>query len=118
VSQSDREIYQNVGDIVVRFKILECLECANAAMQWLKANGINGKIIRLKTKYSDEDFILSDRLMRKGINDSITINGKHYGVEVRGRVFDNLSSEGILREDWVNDFHCLSEQFDIQEKNF
>lgn len=97
VSQSDEEIYQNIGNIVAKFELLECLECANAVMQWLKANEINGKIIRLKTKYKDEDFILSDRLMRKGVNDSITINGKHYGVEVRGRVFDNLSSEGIIK---------------------
>lgn len=85
-------------------------------MRWLKANGIEGKIIRLKTRYPDEDYILSDRLLNQGINDAITINGKHYGVEVRGRVFDNLSTEGMYREDWLSDFHCPSEQFDIQEK--
>ncbi|CCI16877.1 hypothetical protein MICAF_2300002 [Microcystis aeruginosa PCC 9807] len=34
----------------------------------------------------------------------ITINGKHYGVEVRGRVFDRLSPQGIKREDWLKIF--------------
>jgi hypothetical protein len=48
-------------------------------------------------------------------NESITTNGKHYGVEVRGRVFDNLSVQGMRREDWLNDFHCQSEQFIVEE---
>ncbi|MDZ8242159.1 MAG: papain fold toxin domain-containing protein [Nostoc sp. ChiQUE01a] len=115
---SDEEIYQEVGKIVASFDILECYECANAVMQWLVENGIKGKMIRLKTRYRDEDYILSDRLLRQGIDDSITINGKHYGVFVRGKVFDNLSSEGMFREDWIKDFHCPSENFEIQEFDF
>jgi Papain fold toxin 2 len=87
VSQlSDEEIFEEVSKIVKNFKLLECLECAKAVMQWLKANDVRGKIIRLKTRYRGDDFILSDRLIRQGINDSITINGKHYGVEVQGRL--------------------------------
>jgi Papain fold toxin 2 len=115
---SDEELFQEVGKIVINFKLLTCLECATSVMQWLKANGIQGKIIRLRTKYKDEDYILSDRLINRGIQDSITINGKHYGIEVRGQVFDNLSTEGMSREDWLNDFHCMSEQFEVQEKEF
>jgi Ni,Fe-hydrogenase III large subunit len=115
---SDEEIYQEVGKIVTRFELLECYECAEAVMQWLNDNGIEGKVIRLKTKYRDEDFILSDRLMRQGNYDSVTINGKHYGVEVRGKVFDNLSTTGMIKDDWVNDFHCQSEQFDIKYLEF
>ena len=61
----------------------------------------------------DEDYIVSDRL---GNDESITINGKHYGVEVRGRVFDNLSPEGMMRDDWLKDFHCQSEEFMITER--
>jgi hypothetical protein len=52
-------------------------------------------------------------LERQGITDSITDNGVHYGVEVRGKVFDNLSPEGLAIQDWVNDFHCLSDEFDL-----
>ncbi|MUH00867.1 hypothetical protein F7734_54810 [Scytonema sp. UIC 10036] len=58
-------MYEEVGKIVTKFELLECYECAEAVMQWLNDNGIEGKVIRLKTKYRDEDFILSDRLMRQ-----------------------------------------------------
>ena len=81
-------------------------------MQWLTDNKIEGKLIELRTCYNDEDYIVSDRI---GSDESITINGKHYGVEVRGRVFDNLSAEGMTREDWLKDFHCQSEEFIITE---
>lgn len=58
---------------------------------------------------------MSKRLESRGINESITLNGKHYGVEVRGLVFDNLSTEGMIREYWIKDFSCPSEQFIIEE---
>ena len=112
---SVEEIYQQIGKIVEPFAVLECDKCATAVMQWLEENGIEGKILRLRTRYRDEDYIISDRLERQGIADSITTNGQHYGVEVLGRVFDNLSTEGIAREDWLNDFHCMSEQFLVEE---
>jgi hypothetical protein len=60
---------------------------------------------------------MSDRLMEQGMFDSITENGVHYGVEVYGLVFDNLSSEGLLFQDWVDDFHSISEEFDLIELN-
>ncbi|MFK0734057.1 MAG: papain fold toxin domain-containing protein [Gloeotrichia echinulata IR180] len=112
---SDEEIYQQVGKIVREFELYKCDECATAVMQWLKENGIDGKIILIRTARRKEYYILSKRLERRGINESITLNGKHYGVEVRGRVFDNLSMEGLTRENWIDDFSCPSEQFIIQE---
>ena len=65
-------------------------------------------MIELKTRYHDQDYLISDRV---GNDRSITINGKHYGVEVRGRVFDHLSPQEMKREDWLKDFHCQSEEF-------
>ena len=115
---SDEEIYQKIGKIVAKFDIFECYECAQTVMQWLQENRIKAKVLRLKTRYQDEDYILSDRLLCQGVSDSITINGKHYGVEVRGKVFDNLSSQGMSREDWLNDFHCPSEEFILNEVDF
>lgn len=49
------------------------------------------------------------------MNESITTNGQHYGVEVRGQVFDNLSEQGLSREDWLKDFWCHSGEFVITE---
>jgi hypothetical protein len=115
---SDDEIYQEVSNIVAPFQLLECYECATAIVQWLKVNHIKGKIIRIKRKYRDDDFILSHRLMSQGVTDTITINAKHYGVEVLGKVFDNISSQGMAFRDWINDFDCLSGEFNIQEREF
>lgn len=112
---SVEEIYEEVGKIVEKFTLLECDKCALAAMAWLKENGIAYKIIRLRTRYADEDFIISERLEKRGITEAITINGQHYGIEVQGKVFDNLSSEGMLRDDWINDFHCASDNFIVEE---
>lgn len=40
-------------------------------------------------------------------------------VEVRGRVFDNLSAQGMFRTEWVKDFSCPSDEFVVEElENF
>ena len=111
---SDEQIYQEIGKIIRKFPLLQCDKCAKAIVKWLKANQIQGKLLRLRTKY-DEDYIISTPLENKGITDSITYNGVHYGVEVRGKVFDNLSSEGMSREDWINDFECATQEFIVDE---
>lgn len=116
VSQlSLEEIYREIGEIIEGFAILECDMCAKAVIKWLENNKINGKILKLRTRYQDEDYIISERLEKRGITESITLNGQHYGVEVEGRVFDNLSSEGMTRDEWLRDFHCASEQFIMEE---
>lgn len=109
---SDEEIYQQVANIVRQFKLLQCAECAAAIKQWLKANGING--IHLKITPLDEaDFILSERW--DGGRSTITQNGVHYGIEVRGKVFDNLSPIGLSRQDWIEDFYCAIGEFTVEE---
>ncbi|MBW4476356.1 MAG: hypothetical protein KME54_05645 [Tolypothrix brevis GSE-NOS-MK-07-07A] len=113
---SDDDIYQEVGKIVANFRILKCYECAQAVMQWLAKNGIEGRVIKIQTAYG-EDYIISTRLESQGIIDSITLNGIHYGVVVKERVFDNLSTEGLPTEDWLNDFQCPSEEFLIDYLN-
>lgn len=109
---TDEEIYREVGQIVSQFELLKCYECAKTVMTWLAENDIEGKVLELRTPYRDEDYILSDRLSS---SESITDNGQHYGVEVRGLVFDNISPKGMRREDWLKDFHCQSEQFLVKE---
>jgi Papain fold toxin 2 len=116
VSQLSLEgIYREISKIVEPFRILECDRCAKAIIKWLEANEIKGKILRLRTRYKDDDFIISDRLERRGITESITLNGQHYGVEIEGRVFDNLSKEGLTKDEWLKDFHCASEEFILEE---
>ncbi len=112
---STEEIYREVGNIICRFKLYECAECAEAILEWLDTLGIKRTLMRLRTKYKDEDFIVSDRLTKLGVSDSITKNGIHYGISVRGQVFDNLSPTGLQLEDWIKDFHSPSEEFIIEE---
>ncbi len=112
---SDEKIYQAVGEIVGQFGLCKCDECAKALVQWLQANNVEEKVILIKTKKRREYYILSTRWQHRGVDESITFNGKHYGVEVRGLVFDNLSTQGLAKEDWIKDFHCPSEQFIIEE---
>lgn len=82
--------------------------------QWLKQRGIQGKLWRLSTRYDHEDFILSNRLEQQGCSESITENGVHYGVEVFGKIFDNLSRQGLSQADWIEDFTSLSNEFEIE----
>jgi hypothetical protein len=108
------ELYEKIGKLVVRFPLLHCEECASTLKRWLKQRGIPGKIWRLSTRYDYEDFILSDRLEQQGCPETITENGVHYGVEVLGKIFDNLSEQGLSIDDWINDFTSLSDEFDVE----
>jgi len=81
-------------------------------MRWLQRWAVEGLVLRLKTKRRSDSFITSKR---HGEDESITEDGTHYGVEVLSRVFDNLSSEGLTREDWLDDFSCRSGGFTIEE---
>ncbi|MGB3650920.1 MAG: papain fold toxin domain-containing protein [Rivularia sp. (in: cyanobacteria)] len=109
---SDEEIYQEVGKITATFKLYECYECVEAIIFWLKENGIEGKIVRIQTS-EGEDYIISRRWENQKINESISLNGTHYGVEIRGKIFDNISTNGITKEEWLNDFICPSRNFVI-----
>lgn len=111
----DEEVYREVGAIVCKYEIFKCKECAAAVLNWLADYQIEGKLLKLRTRFKDEDFIISARMSKKGMSSSITLNGIHYGVEVRGRVFDNLSEEGMIRNNWVKDFSCVSNQLILVE---
>lgn len=93
LSKKLRQPLMSAGHSV--FKRLECLECAQAVLGWLKQNQESGTLLRLRTKYRDE-FIVSSRWEQSGSTESISVNGIHYGVAVRGKVFDNLSFEGLV----------------------
>ena len=108
------EIHQAIGNLVIRFPLLHCQECAKTLKQWLKQRKIPGKLWRLSTIYDNEDFILSNRLEKQGCFETITENGVHYGVEVFGKIFDNLSRQGLYPDDWVQDFTSLSNEFKIE----
>lgn len=108
------QLYEAIGNIVVRFPLLHCQDCASTLKRWLKQRQIPGKLWRLSTRYDNEDFILSYRQEQQGCSETITENGVHYGIEVYGKIFDNLSREGLTPDDWVKDFTSLSDEFDVK----
>ncbi len=106
------EIWQRIGKVTGAYPLLECDKCAIALMRWLRRWEVEGVILRLRTRRRSETFITSDR---HGRDESITENGTHYGVEVMGKVFDNISAEGLSREAWLADFSCISGRFIVEE---
>lgn len=113
MSISKEEIWRRVGQVTSGYPLLECDKCAVAVIAHLKSWGIAGTVLRLRTKSRRNRFVISER---HGCDDeSITRNGTHYGVEVLGKVFDNLSSEGLSREDWQADFSCIGGRFTLEE---
>jgi hypothetical protein len=111
-SPSNQAIWDELGQIISTFSLLECDKCAIAMTQWLGQSNVPYKILRLKTKRRSDFYIISARV---STHESITENGIHYGVEVFGKVFDNLSVEGFSRQDWLRDFTCRSGQFTLEE---
>ena len=109
-----RELHEAIGYLVIQFPLLHCEECAKTLKKWLKQRDIKGKIGRLSTRSDNEDFILSDRLKKQGCAETITENGVHYGVEVFGKIFDNLSPQGLSPNEWIKDFRSLSNEFKVE----
>ena len=106
------EIYQELIQIASKFPLLACDQSARAMLRWLIENQIPATVLKLRTKRRGEQFISSDR---GNPNQSITENGTHYGIEVLGLVFDNFSTKGLTRQEWLQDFHCPSDEFTIEE---
>ena len=98
---SAEEIYLQLGNISSQYSNLECDKCAMEMKSWLDSNRIERKILKLRTKKRNDFFIISSRFSD---NESITDNGIHYGVEVLGLVFDNLSYQGLPRNEVVDLF--------------
>lgn len=99
---NDNEIFEKLSGIARKFSVFQCQECADEIQIWLKECNING--VYLKLRSAGGDFIISERV---GGDIAISQNGIHCGVEVYGRVFDNLPSTGMMKQTWLNDFACL-----------
>lgn len=109
---TDQELYEKLSSIASRYEIFQCQACADEIQGWLQKRGIHGIYIKISTRMND--FMISTRV---GSHTTITQNGCHYGVEVRSKVFDNLSYTGIPKQEWLDDFECIG-GFDIEELRF
>ncbi|WP_278244706.1 papain fold toxin domain-containing protein [Ruminococcus flavefaciens] len=76
----------------------ECDKFKDAFTKQLDKKGIDYKVIKVTPKDPELDFIYSDKY-----GGYIGETGYHYGVEVEGVVYDNLTTEGMLFNEWIND---------------
>ena len=85
-----------------QFDNLQCVECADAIINALKAEGISGEIVTLQANSTKRGFIWSDTAGK-----TISENGHHRGVLVDGKVYDNIHTEGIDYDAWRADFDVI-----------
>lgn len=52
---------------------------------------------KLEGAFLDSEIIWSDV-----INNNISINGKHYAVLYNNMIYDNITLEGVTREQWLS----------------
>ncbi|EKU98364.1 hypothetical protein Lepto7375DRAFT_7647 [Leptolyngbya sp. PCC 7375] len=106
------ELFEAISTISANYTVFQCVECAAAIKQWLKANNVSGIHLQI-VAVGRIKFIVSQR-WHDGI-DSIAQTGIHQGIETYGKVFDNLGAEGLDRDQWVADFDCASGEFEVIE---
>lgn len=97
------------ASIAANYGCLQCLQCAQALSDALRAKGIGGLIHKLYVGsrpgwlfVADPNFVLPFP-MPAG-ETTISQNGSHYGVEVAGVVYDNVFRGGIPLADWEQAF--------------
>lgn len=106
------EVFAEIARIISGYRVFQCVECAEAIKAFLKANNISGIHLRISA-VGRLKFIVSRRWQNG--QESIAQTGIHQGIETCDRVFDNLSFDGLERQDWVADFDCASGEFKVIE---
>jgi Papain fold toxin 2 len=107
--RSDDELRQNITQVASRFGLFECDTCAQAIMEFLLTRQIKGKQIKLYTGSAKGKY---GNIYHDGLGRNIATNGRHEGIaiEIGGQeiIFDNIHHQGIARETWIANLHCLA----------
>lgn len=82
--------------VVRGFKNLQCAECAETLLSAFNKAGIQGTIRELR---SSADVIVS---AGQNTGEAISINGRHFGVQVGDMIYDLLHPNGIPLKEWAN----------------
>jgi Papain fold toxin 2 len=119
----EMELRQQITQIASRFQLFECVDCAKALTEFLTQRGIRGKHIKLYTGKAKGKY---GNIYHDGLQRNIATNGRHEGIliEIAGQeiVFDNIHHQGISREMWMKNLHCLAMDlgggFEVTEVEF
>jgi hypothetical protein len=98
------------------YGILQCEECSLALQDTFTRLGIPGRRMKLlpineapwkwrNISMRNADFKLP---CRSEPGEPISHNGKHYGYEVNGIIYDNIFREGIPANEWPAMFICIT----------
>lgn len=98
------EITSKITRIADNYKNLECVECADELMEYLKSIGQNGK--RLNLTYGNS-YIIHNLY---STTEAISHNGKHSAILFNNKVYDNLFPSGVDYNKWINGFEALGEK--------
>ena len=110
--------------IAQEYENFQCIECAQAIQDYLVAQGIRGKRIKLYTGLASK---WDENIYDDIIEDVISVNGRHEGVSITNNgieiVYDNIHPNGLLRDEWIANLQFdskvrLGGQFQVTEEEF
>ena len=100
--QEYEDIEEEISETARKYPLLKCVEAANAIRGKLINKRKHGELIILEFKYSNTGGVWSDIK-----NTTISDNNYHYGILYNGKIYCNVHPNGLLENDWINDFHGL-----------
>ncbi|MEA5593713.1 papain fold toxin domain-containing protein [Rivularia sp. UHCC 0363] len=117
------EIRQQITIIASRFKMFECVECAQTVKKFLIESKIVGKQIKLYTGSTEGYY---GNIYHDGIQAVISTNGRHEGIlielDIQEIVFDNIDNQGVTKEVWLQNLYSpildIGEEFQVTEIDF
>ena len=94
-------IEQELSKKAIEFKVLDCMNCAEALSNIIKSKG--GQGVQLDITCPKITNIWSDKLRQ-----NISTNGNHRAVLFEGKVYDNIYPEGIDYTKWTSELFSPS----------
>jgi hypothetical protein len=119
----DDWVCQEVIRIASDLGIFDCIPCARAIKEFLVAQGVQGRHIKLDTGSQDP---LYGRIYDDSVGELIATTGHHEGVAIeideQEIVFDNIHCEGIPRSVWMQNLYSpileAGREFEVTEIEF
>jgi rRNA processing protein Krr1/Pno1 len=124
-SQISVEQILQIRAIVSGYKNFMCVECAEAIKDYLIAQGIKGKHLKLYTGAATgaNCYIYDDSIP----GEAISVNGHHEGITIVinniEMVFDNHHPDGVPRNEWMENLLFqgkihYGQYFELREEEF
>ena len=94
----DDDIEKQITRIAKKYKLLECVECADEIQQYLLSNGLHGKRIELQAVTNEGQKYYGIISLYSNQEAIISQNGHHSAIMFGNLVYDNINPNGIEYE--------------------